>query len=1256
MENPLERNVNVPQVNVPQEELKRQVNIPVQQLANQDQEGLEQEGLEQEGLEQAEIINEAKKIPDHMYNDNKKEVDKFYNEYTNLKHKEIESFDKDDKSTLTTNKRFENIEIKNILGEKGNVKGLSKLFQSYLKYYNNPDVALADLNENTEVLKSLEEIYPNYAEEISNQISIENKNKVAIFKYKVYLYNIDKHLLNFIDENKSVFTENTDVNKEIYKFYDKLSDFNKKIREKYFKNINLLIKNKNELNNDNYNQINFDYDYEFMNMYIPKLLTTMSEELEEPLDVNNRENVGNNEMLGGGLYPLSKLKDLQNKDKVEKKIRNNFNNVNGWKTVLNDDKHSHYGFNGEEPGNVGETYYLSTNRDKIQKYVDKCNDLQIFYIKKHIELFEIFKLMNKYIKFNIDINEIIKNLVDPEYYKKYNDKKKIPIKLPKMLTDLENTYLKPQKDISKMIQKQNENVNNSNSSMTGGSLNNLSIQQPLPPPEQFKNELFTNENVSAFGRNLKTTSNKLASKQDLQIDVENFDEILNKSDKSDKNEEPESENTQPKLKKGQTLYLTFKNGEKFMMTLKEISNDNNYYIFHNILSQVVNPNKKLEELIENLNDIKDVKVEYVNYIVDSIESFEILQAIKRIQLLNDQSLRAIIGKKNNDGKTTLDQIIDEYKQNIDDNNFEDVNKIIPKNEKSNSTADSNLWNSFNTKNTKGVHFDLDDLHNTTDNTTDDEAIIQAAIYKCYDLQILYLVKHLEIIEMFKLVFYFYDMLIKKIGVLFLILALYKRYKLDLNELPMSVTITKIIEDIPDMLNLQKKTTDFVKTNPVETPVKPIYDSQYSLDNEMHFGGGNSERPEIVTEQQNKLRELQFKAIVKYNENMDKILKRRINSLKNESKDITREMQTKCLKKLEEIQGSEPQKNDDSKIVNKFNILLKYFKEIQEKSDNYDDFSKKSYNYIDKLLIEILQKYLNVVKFQIKIDKGTDNNSFNLLKNIYYDIDAYLTNIDIIRTSIKKRRSTYSTVKIGQFSKDDLVTTDEMLKTFHDSFRNKYKEDLEIDKQNNIVGTENTDITNSETSATSATSATSTISTNNVKVNKTNSFSKKFPKESLDIQKIITEIKKIQTTGGEKTKNSKSIDDLITNLSHLYYDLFNDLHLYYISKSIYENSNFTNDNIPDDISIAHTSPQQYKLSYLELLHKTYLSNDENFNYVLSLNNENNSEKESWAGGGKNEKELQLLKTIIQQVGHMTLDSRNKDTIFITEDSYKELKKK
>ena len=86
---------------------------------------------------------------------------------------------------------------------------------------------------------------------------------------------------------------------------------------------------------------------------------------------------------------------------------------------MNTEKRNHYGFVDAIPKNLlSQEFTLSDEDDKkkIQKYLDKCNDLQYLYINKHIELLEIFKLINIYTKHNDDINKIIKKLVDPKYY------------------------------------------------------------------------------------------------------------------------------------------------------------------------------------------------------------------------------------------------------------------------------------------------------------------------------------------------------------------------------------------------------------------------------------------------------------------------------------------------------------------------------------------------------------------------------------------------------------------------------------------------------------------------------------------------------------------------------------------------------------------------------------------------------------------------------------------------------------------------
>ena len=47
---------------------------------------------------------------------------------------------------------------------------------------------------------------------------------------------------------------------------------------------------------------------------------------------------------------------------------------------------------------------------------------------------------------------------------------------------------------------------------------------------------------------------------------------------------------------------------------------------------------------------------------------------------------------------------------------------------------------------------------------------------------LYLVKHIEVVEMFKLLYYYYDMMIKKIGILFFILSLYTKSNINITDI------------------------------------------------------------------------------------------------------------------------------------------------------------------------------------------------------------------------------------------------------------------------------------------------------------------------------------------------------------------------------------------------------------------------------------------------------------------------------------------
>ena len=257
-----------------------------------------------------------------------------------------------------------------------------------------------------------------------------------------------------------------------------------------------------------------------------------------------------------------------------------------------------------------------------------------------------------------------------------------------------------------------------------------------------------------------------------------------------------------KLKPRQIIYSRLDTGSELMMTYTGES-DNGLYAFKNILvndnndatktdkNKITIPNyttqQGLSEFLHNwyeYNTTTEIPpqqyrdpnqpppiFQFVDFFVESIDAYLTLQTIKNIQMINDQSLRDILRTGPNG---SLKDIIQNYKETIDGNGeyATEIHKVHTlKKEK------GKKWNSFNVHNklidndTHGLYFNTSDYERSS---SSDPKKVQLAIYKCYDLQILYLIKHLELVELFKIRFYFYDMLIKKISILLLVLALYKK--------------------------------------------------------------------------------------------------------------------------------------------------------------------------------------------------------------------------------------------------------------------------------------------------------------------------------------------------------------------------------------------------------------------------------------------------------------------------------------------------
>lgn len=828
-----------------------------------------------------------------------------------------------------------------------NVEKYDTLLLELFKKFAKPGAGITNISNNLSFEK-------NYIETIIEQINTEDKNTIAVFEYDLFLYNLDSILSNYKQDNK--------------KFSSFFTQFKTHIEnaQNLFK-VNSIIENVNDKDNS------ITKNSKKMKMYIPKLLKSVYTN-------NTSISVGGAKQTSEP-YAISKLKTLENSNKTQtdnkdKKIRTKFTDNDLWNTVLNDGV-KHYGFEGETPKNLmNSDFTLSNNKDTIERYFKKCNDLQQLYINKHIELFDIFKKMNDYISVNDKLNNIIKKLVDPNYVNmKGKDGK---LKLPnKLLENIEGNFLEKQTMVQQIVES------------VGGSK--------------------TNQNIDGGG------------------------------------------NTSTEAKP---------------------------------------------------------------YVVYNVVDYEFLQLIKEIQLSNETSIKNILGIKNNDN-TKLDTLIEEYQKNINQSNKKDINKLQnPK------------WQSFNITNTNNLYFNNS---NILGETSSDPETIQKVIYKCYDLQILYLVKHIEVIEMFKLVYYYYDMMIKKIGILFFILSLYHKSDIDFTDVVIQLPLDKL-KNVSKML-----------------------EKQTSL--QQPLSGGADTKEEII-EIINTLK----KEIEEYNKQENS---------KYENKKI--DYKTKVLEKIKPLLDS-----NDPPPLKLFNHLLTYFKAFSDYIDGNKDNIKK-YDYIDKLLIKLLKTILPDIartKNEGEYNKEEAKQIFNVVKNIYFDIIEQEINIQRKQDNVKKERSSYGVVKIGQFSKMDYDISQTIAKNFEKIFEYRIKDEIDYSKD----------------SYKNYTQQYKTLDTLTELLVNARTLLKE-PKKKEEAKEVIRKIEESM----EKLFNSVEGD--VNNEEET---LVGGAHskLNYISDAINANKQFGEGDIPNIDTNETNDPQhirtslfeQYRLNFLELLKNVYFPKD------------------------------------------------------------------
>jgi len=250
---------------------------------------------------------------------------------------------------------------------------------------------------------------------------------------------------------------------------------------------------------------------------------------------------------------------------------------------------------------------------------------------------------------------------------------------------------------------------------------------------------------------------------------------------------------------GDTILFTTVSGNSITATATATLNKKDNY-FYNL--NIDNDNNKLKELVASLNGGNNT-FQVIKYAVDTIENYLTLVHIDTLQKHNMASLKSILGIENTEN--TMEKIIDEYQKNISKGsllishtNADDMDNLtkLPKEK----------WQNFNNNSTKGHYFQKTLTKLNSSKSISDKDEIQNVIYKCYDLQILYLMKHLEVIFINNVLFYYTDMLAKQVALFLFVLSLYKRHSVDLTQIT-SVDITDVFKDLSILTKGQTEVID-----------------------------------------------------------------------------------------------------------------------------------------------------------------------------------------------------------------------------------------------------------------------------------------------------------------------------------------------------------------------------------------------------------------------------------------------------------------
>ena len=259
--------------------------------------------------------------------------------------------------------------------------------------------------------------------------------------------------------------------------------------------------------------------------------------------------------------------------------------------------------------------------------------------------------------------------------------------------------------------------------------------------------------------------------------------------------------------------------------------------------------------------------------------------------------------------------------------------------------------------------------------------IDNILLKCYDLQVLYLIKYFEIIVLYKYIIYFLNIFTDYVCVAKFIISLFGLIEIDVETVPDEITITKIITDVNEMVNSHDTLLTGITMD--------VPESTTSQEGVALQTGGNNEAAVAIISNQGKIDII-----------CDKIYKHK-NETANETDNIIHNLYEQLYNETN---------NDIKKELNLKHGEAPLDKTIVSKSELYYNYSKL-YN---KFVIPFIRKQFNTHNTHKIVKNIEKDNKILLLK--LTAITNYFAKFDCYNTSCLKK-SVFSPDDIPQFTEN-----------------------------------------------------------------------------------------------------------------------------------------------------------------------------------------------------------------------------------------------